>query len=180
MTWSIHQMWITPNASSHFTSKLILHINMTVTACLVPRLNASTFFFTLARFLDLQAVALPPPPLSPSKLFLAIFTNTSHQVILCVESSIHVALQHFTLASSKCETKPYAIPYVSFAASNYACLLIDHDNLTMSKPLNEFHLHCCLVFELDCFHNNTSFWLCTCKSITYEIINVLSNTQQIC
>ena len=36
--------------------------------------------------------------------------------------------------------------------------------------MHEFHLHCCLVLELDCLHNNTSFWLSlsTCE-ITYYL-----------
>ena len=39
-----------------------------------------------------------------------------------------------------------------------------------NKPSHEFHLHCCLVLELDCLYNNTSFWLSlsTCE-ITYYL-----------
>jgi hypothetical protein len=55
---------------------------------LVPWLNASTSFFTLARFLNRQVVACSSPLLSTSKPFLAIFTISNHQVTSCVESSI--------------------------------------------------------------------------------------------
>ena len=98
---------------------LILHINMTIVAWLVPQLNGSTSFFTLARFFGCQAVACPSPLLSTSKPFLAIFTISSHQVTSCVESTIHLYcyLFHFNLASFKYETNPYAIPYVSLISS---------------------------------------------------------------
>ena len=58
---------------------------------------------------------LPFTLLSTSKPFLAIFTILSHQVMSCVESSIHLycCLFHFNLASFKYETIPYAIPHVS-------------------------------------------------------------------
>ena len=65
---------------------LILHINMTFIAWLVPQLNASTSFFTLARFFGRQVVACPSPLLSTSKPFPVIFTISSHQVRPCVES----------------------------------------------------------------------------------------------
>ena len=98
---------------------LILHINMTIIAWLVPQLNASTSFFTLARFLSRQAVTCPSPLLSTSKPFLAIFTISSHQVTSCVESSIYLYCYpfHFNLASSKYKTIPYAIPHVSLINS---------------------------------------------------------------
>ena len=151
---------------------LILHINLTIVAWLVPQLNASTSFFTLARFFSRQAVACPSPLLSTSKPFLAIFTISSPQVISCVESSIHLycCLFHFNLASFKYETIPYAIPHVSLINFYRACFHIDHWNPTINKPLHEFHLHCCLVLELDCLYNNTSFWLSlsTCE-ITYYL-----------
>ena len=120
---------------------------------LVPQLNVSTFFFTLARFFGRQAVACPSPLLSTSKPFLAIFTISSHQVTSCVESSNHLYcyLFHFNLASFKYETIPYAIPHVSLINSYRACFHIVHRNSTINKPLHELHLHCCLVFELDCF-----------------------------
>ena len=99
----------------HSNSDLILHINMAIIAWLVPQLNASTSFFTLARFFGRQAVACPSPLLSTSKPFLAIFTISSHQVTSCVESSIHMYcyLFHFNLASFRYETIPYAIHHVS-------------------------------------------------------------------
>ena len=134
---------------------------MIILAWLVPQLNASTSFFTLARFFGRQAVACPSPLLSTSKPFLAIFTISSHQVTSCVESSIHLycCLFHFNLASFKYETIPYAIPHVSFIYSYGACFHIVHGNPIINKPLHEFHLHCCLMLELDCLYNNTSFWL---------------------
>ena len=151
---------------------LILHINMTIIAWLVPQLNASTFFFTLARFFGRQAVACPSPLLSTSKPFLAIFTISSHQVTSCVESSIHLYchLFNFNLASFKYKTIPYAIPHVSSTSFYRACFHIVHGNPTINKPSHEFHLHYCLVLELDCLCNNTSFWLSlsTCE-ITYYL-----------
>ena len=125
----------------HSNSELILHINMTIIAWLVPQLNASTFFFTLARFFVCQAIACPSPLLSTSKPFLAIFTISSHQVTSCVESSIHLYyyLFHFKLASFKYETIPYAIPHVSLINSYRACFHIVHGNPTINKPLYEFH-----------------------------------------
>ena len=145
----MHQ--VTSNTLSNID--LILHINMTILAWLVPQLNASTFFFTLARFFGHQAIACPSPLLSTSKPFLAIFTISSHQVTSCVESSIHLYcyLFHFNLASFKYETIPYAIPRVSLIYSYGACFHIVPRNPTINKPLHEFHLHCCLMFELDCF-----------------------------
>ena len=153
-------------------------MNMAIIAWLVPQLNASTFFFTLARFFGHQAVTCPSPSLSTSKPFLAIFTISSHQVTSCVESSIHLYcyLFHFDLASFKYETIPYAIPHVSSTNFYQACFHIVHGNPIINKLLHEFHLHCCLVLELDCLYNNTSFWLYTISSSIYEIINFLSNT----
>jgi hypothetical protein len=74
---------------------LILHINMTLRAWLVPQLNASNSFFTRARFFGRQAVACPLPLLSTSKPFLAIFTISSLQVICCFESSNQFYTFHF-------------------------------------------------------------------------------------
>ena len=139
----------------HSNSDLILHINMTIIAWLVPQLNASTSFFTLARFFGRQAVACPSPLLSTSKPFLAIFTISSHLVLN--HPFMYCYLFHFNLASFKYETNPYAIPYVSLINYYRACFHIDHWNPTINKPLHEFHLHCCLVLELDCLCNNTSF-----------------------
>ena len=146
-------------STKHSNSDLILHINMTVIAWLVPQLNASTFFFTLARFLGHQAIACPSPLLSTLKPFLAIFTISSHQVTSCVESSIHLYcyLFHFNLASFKYKTIPYVIPHVSLINFYRACFHILHENPTINKPLHEFHLHCCPVLELDCLYNSTSF-----------------------
>ena len=145
---------------------------MTIIAWLVPQLNASTFFFTLARFFGGQAVACPSPLLSTSKPFLAIFTISSHQVTSCVELSIHLYCHHFhfNLASFKYETIPYAIPDVSSTIFYRACFHIVHGNPTINKPLHEFHLHCYLVLELDYLYNNISFWLSlsTCE-ITYYL-----------
>ena len=94
------------------------------------------------------------------------------QITSCVESSIHLYyyLFHFNLASFKHETIPYAIPHVSLINSYRACFHIVHGNPTINKPLHEFHLHCCLVLELDYLYNNTSFWLSlsTCE-ITYYL-----------
>ena len=162
----------------HSNSDLILQIVMTIIAWLVPQLNVSTSFFTLARFLGRQAVACPSPLLSTLKPFLAIFTISSHQVTSCIKSTIHLycCLFHFNLASFKYETIPYAIPHVSLINFYRACFHIDHWNPTINKPLHEFHLHCCLVLELDCLYNNTSFWLYTISSSICEIINFLSNT----
>ena len=137
----------------HSNSDLILQIDMTIIAWLVPQLNASTSFFTLARFFGHQAVACPSPLLSTSKPFLAIFTISSHQVTSCVESSIHLYcyLFHFNLASFKYETILYAILHVLLINFYRACFHIVHENPIINKPLHEFHLYCCLVFELDCF-----------------------------
>ena len=151
----MHQ--VTSNTLSNID--LILHINMTIVAWLVPQLNASTSFFTLARFFGCQAVACPSPLLSTSKPFLAIFTISSHQVASCVESSIHLYchLFHFNLASFKYETIPYVIPHVSSTNFYRAWFHIVHGNPTLNKHLHEFHLYCCLVLELNCLYNNTSF-----------------------
>ena len=77
---------------------------------------------------------------------------------------------HFSLASFKYETIPYAIPHVSSTNFYRACFHIVHGKPIINKPLYEFHLHCCLVLELDCLYNNTSFWLSlsTCE-ITYYL-----------
>ena len=149
----MHQ--VTSNTLSNID--LILHINMTIVAWLVPQLNASTSFFTLARFFGHQAIACPSPLLSTLKPFLAIFTISSHQVTSCVESTIHLYcyLFHFNLASFKYETILYAIPHVSSTNLYRACFHIVHGNPTM----HEFYLYCCLVLELDCLYNNTSFLL---------------------
>ena len=167
---------VTSNTLSNID--LILHINMTIIAWLVPQLNASTFFFTLARFLGHQAVACPSPLLSTLKPFLAIFTISSRQVTSCIKSTIHLyyCLFYFNLANFKYEIISYAIPHVSLINSYHACFHIDHWNPIINKPLHEFHLHCCLVLELDYLYNNTSFWLYTISSSIYEIINFLSNT----
>ena len=150
---------------------LILRINMTIIAWLVPQLNASTFFFTLARFFGHQAVACPSPLLSTSKPFLAIFTISSHQGTPCVESSIYLYcyIFHLNLTSFKYEIILYAILHVSSTNFYWACFHIVHGNPTINKPLHEFHLYCCFVFELDCLYNNISFWLLlsTCKIIYY-------------
>ena len=55
---------------SHHSNNLILHINMVIISWLVPQLNAITFFFTIARFFNRQAIACPSPFLSASKPFL--------------------------------------------------------------------------------------------------------------
>jgi hypothetical protein len=41
----------------------------------------------------------------------------------------------------------------------YACFHTNHRCPIIYKPLLEFDLHCCLMLELDCLYNNTSFWL---------------------
>ena len=150
---------------------------MTFIAWLVPQLNASTFFFTLARFFSHQAITCPSPLLSTSKPFLAIFTYSNHRHILCwiIQSFAQLSF-HFNVASFEYETIPYAIPYVSIYNSQCACFHMNHRNLTIDKPLHEFHLHCCLVFDLHRLYNNTSFWLYSTQSSTCEIINFLSNT----
>ena len=158
-------MWVNfkciKSLSTIYPMYLILHLIVTIVVWLVPQLNASTFFFTLARFFGRQAISCPSPLLSTSKPFLAIFTISSHQVISCVESSIHLYcyLFHFNLASFKYETTPYAIPHVSLINSYRACFHIVHGNPTINKHLHEFHLHCYLVLELVCLYNNTLFWL---------------------
>ena len=44
------------------------------------------------------------------------------------------------------------------------------ENPTINKPLHEFHLYCCLVLELDCLYNSTSFWLSlSACEITYYL-----------
>ena len=156
---------------------LIPHFNVTIIAWLIPQLNACTFFFTLARFFGCKAIACPSPLLSTSKPFLAIFTISSHQVTPCVESSINIIIHPFIcIASFKYETIPCALPHVSLINSYRACFHIVYGNPTTNKPLHEFHLHCCLVFELDCLYNNTSFWIYAINSSTCEITNFLSNT----
>ena len=88
---SKQQMWVDfkcIKSLQQFIQYLILYFNMTIMVWLVPRLNASISFFTLARFLGRQAVACPSPLLSTSKPFLATFTIISHQVTPYVESSI--------------------------------------------------------------------------------------------
>lgn len=67
---------------------MILHINMTFEAWLIARLNASTFFFIIARFFSRQANVCPSPLLSTSQNFLAMFTISSHQVTYYFESTI--------------------------------------------------------------------------------------------
>ena len=49
---------------------LILHINMTFIGWLVHQLNASTSFFTLARFFGRQAIACPSPLLGWRRKYL--------------------------------------------------------------------------------------------------------------
>ena len=141
---------VTSNTLSNID--LILHINMTILAWLVPQLNASTFFFTLARFFGHQAIACPSPLLSTLKPFLAIFTISSHQVTSCVESFIYLYcyLFHFNLASFKYDTIPYAIPHVSLINYYRVCFHIVHENSTINKSLHEFDLHCYLVLEHNC------------------------------
>ena len=109
---------------------------------------------------------------STSKPFLAVLTISSHQVTSCVESSIHLYyyLFYFNLASFKYETITYAIPHVSSTNFYWACFHIVHGNPTINKPLHKFHLHCCLMLELDYLYNNTSFWLSLSKcEITYYL-----------
>ena len=156
----------------HSNSDLILHINVAIIAWLVPQLNASTFFFTLARFFSRQAVACPSPLLSTSKPFLAILTISSHQVTSCIESSIHVLLS-FSFQFSKLQIWDQSIcnPLCLINQFIQACFHIVHGNPTIIKPLHELHLHCCLVLELDYLHNNTLFWL---SLSTYEITYYLS------
>ena len=51
-----------------------------------------------------------------------------------------------------------------------ACFHIVYGNPTTNKPLYELHLHCCLMLELDCLYNNTSFWLLlSTGEITYYL-----------
>ena len=156
-------MWVNFNGikslSIIYPIYLIPHFNVTIIDWLIPRLNACTFFFTLARFFGRQDIACPSPLLSTSKPFLAIFTISSHQVTSCVESSIHLYcyLFHFNVASFKYETIAYAILHVSSTNFYRACFHIVHGKPTINKPLHEFHLHCCPVLELDCLYNSTSF-----------------------
>ena len=158
-------------------SDLILHMNMAIIAWLVPQLNASTFFFTLARFFGRQPSLALHPCLVPRSLSLLSSPSQAIKSHLVLNHPfMYCHLFHFNLASFKYETIPYAIPYVSLIDSYRACFHIDHWNPTINKHLHEFHLHCCLVLELDCLYNNTSFWLYTISSSICEIINFLSNT----
>ena len=131
---------------------MILHFNMTNMVWSVPWLNTSTSFFTLARFLGRQAVACPSPLLSTSKPFLAIFTISNHLVTLDVESFIKLICIHvFNLASFKRWDQSICNP--SRLINYYSpCLLSYESSKSHNKQaLHELHLHCCLVFELDCF-----------------------------
>ena len=63
------------------------------------------------------------------------------------------------------------IPHISSTNFYRAFFHIVYENPTINKPLHEFHLYCCLMLELDCLYNNTSFWL---SLSTYEITYYLS------
>ena len=69
------------------TNDLILNTIWFLIAWLVPWLNASTLFFTLAMYLGRQAIACPSPPLSPSKPFpcyLHLIKPYSSHIILSI------------------------------------------------------------------------------------------------
>ena len=69
---------------------LILHINMTIVAWLVPQLNASTSFFTLARFFGAKLSLALHPCLVPRSLSLlsspseAIKSHLMNHPFICI------------------------------------------------------------------------------------------------
>ena len=112
------------------------------------------------------------PCLVPRSLSLLSSPSQAIKSHLVVESSIHMYcyLFHFYLASFKYQTIPYAIPHVSLTNNHELAFTQYMEIPQKNKPSHEFHLHCCLVLELDCLYNNTSFWLSlsTCE-ITYYL-----------
>jgi len=136
----------------------------------VTWLNASTFFFTTAMVLQrpschlvftyawsFEAFSLLSSPSQANPSHTMIWINNKHTLNSMKRKHLHQHWFHSKLfkwdhSIRKTSCLICQFKYASFHM-NHRCPIIYIGHYF------EFHLYCCIVLQLDCLYNNTSFWL---------------------